>query len=204
MTMIVQNHSVRDQIIRERQERGLDRQDEVWNGVYILMPDPNVEHQDITGLLTLYLGTIVVLPGLGRIFPGLNVSDRLDDWTKNYRCPDVAVYLNGNPAVNCGTHYRGGPDFAVEIISPDDRSREKLGFYASVGVRELLLIDRDPWALELYKRRKSKLARAGTSTPEQPKRLASAVLPLSFRLQPGEPRPQIEVAHRDGRQRWVV
>jgi hypothetical protein len=67
-----------------------------------------------------------------------------------------------------------------------------------------LLIDRDLWSLELYKRRKNKLARAGTSTPEQPKRLSSAVLPLSIRLQPGEPRPQIEVAYTDGRQRWVV
>jgi Uma2 family endonuclease len=204
MSLIVQDQNVRDRIIRERRERGLDREDEVWDGVYLLMPDPNVEHQHIRGRLTAFLMTAVELPGLGIVYPGLNVSDRADDWTKNYRCPDVAVYLNGNPAVNCGTHYLGGPDFAVEIISPDDRSREKLGFYARVGVRELLLIDRDPWALELYKRRKAKLARTGRSTPEQPKRLASAVLPLSFRLQPGEPRPQIEVVHSDGRQRWLV
>ena len=61
-----------------------------------------------------------------RIFPGCNVSDRPKRWKKNYRCPDVAVFLPGNPAEDRETHWFGGPDFAVEILSPYDRSREKL------------------------------------------------------------------------------
>ena len=32
-----------------------------------------------------------------RFFAGTNVSDREDDWRKNFRCPDVAVFLPGNP-----------------------------------------------------------------------------------------------------------
>jgi Uma2 family endonuclease len=204
MTTIILDPNAQDRLIRERQANGLDRWDEVWDGVYIIMPDPNVEHQVIVGRLVIFIGIVIDLPGLGGVFPGVNVSDRVDDWTKNYRCPDVAVYLRGNPAVDCGTHWRGGPDFAVEIVSPEDRSREKLDFYARVGVRELLLIDRAPWRLELYRLRKTKLARAGMSTPEQPKALASAVLPLSFRLLPGESRPGIEVAHSDGQRRWLT
>ena len=36
-------------------------------------------------------------------------------------------------------------------MSRFDKSRKKFGFYKSVGVRELLLVDRHPWALELYR-----------------------------------------------------
>ena len=71
-------------------------------------------------------------------------------------------------------------------------------------MRELLLIDRDPWALELYRLGEDGLALAGTSTPEQPTVLTSAVLPLAFSLVPGDPRPVIEVVHADGLQRWRV
>ena len=86
-----------------------------------------------------------------KVFAGCNVSDQPKRWKRNYRCPDVAVFLPGNPAEDRKTHWFGGPDFAVEIISRFDRSREKFGFYKSVGVRELLLVDRHPWALELYR-----------------------------------------------------
>ncbi len=150
MAMLVLDPIAQDQLIRERRMRGEDHWDEVWEEVYVLMPNPNVEHQDIATGLSTVLRIAVDWTGLGKVFQGINVSDRVDDWTQNYHCPDVAVYLHGNPAVNCGTHWRGGPDFAVEIVSPDDRSREKLGFYARVEVRELLLIDRAPWSVEYY------------------------------------------------------
>ena len=76
------------------------------------------------------------------VFPGATSAIAPTNWTKNYRCPDVAVFLPGNPAEDRETHWLGGPDFAVEIVSRDDRSRKKFDFYAKVGVRELLLVDR--------------------------------------------------------------
>ena len=101
-----------------------------------------------------------------------------------------------------GAYWLGGPDFAVEVISRHDRSRKKFDFYAKVGVRELLLVDRKPWALELYRLQDGKLALVGKSDLDHPEILASEVLPLSFRLVAGNPRPRIEVAHADGIQRW--
>jgi hypothetical protein len=92
----------------------------------------------------------------------------------------------------------------VEIISEDDRSREKLSFYAAVGVRELLLIDRDPWALELYRLRDGELDGVGRSTLDRPDTLLSTVVPLSFRLVPGDAHPRIEVTRADGGQGWVI
>jgi Uma2 family endonuclease len=204
MDLLVLDPFARDQLIQERRANGLDRWDEAWDGVYVLMPNPNVEHQKIAAGLVIAFGIVVKLPGLGEVFNGVNVSDREEGWTHNYRCPDVAIYLRENPARDCGPHWFGGPDLAVEIASPDDRAREKLGFYSKVGVRELLLIDRDPWALELYKLRRNKLALVGKSDLERPSVLASDVVPLSFRLVAGAARPGIEVIHADGVQRWIV
>ncbi|MCH7988662.1 MAG: Uma2 family endonuclease [Planctomycetes bacterium] len=110
---------------------------------------------------------------------------------------DVAVYLND-------THWYGGPDFAVEIISPNDRAREKLEFYAKVNTRELLIVDRDPWALELYRLQDKKLVLAGKSTLDDAAVLSSEVVPLSWQLVAGDKRPKIEVTHADGKQSWTV
>jgi Uma2 family endonuclease len=63
-----------------------------------------------------------------RILPGANVTDQVENWTKNYRCPDVVVFLPGSPAVDRETHWLGVPDFAIEVVSPGDRSRKKFPF----------------------------------------------------------------------------
>src|SRR5438309_632641 len=119
-SMIVLDAFVCNDLIRKRRELEQDRYDEVWDGVYILMPDPNIEHQDIATGLSTILRIVIDWTGLGKVYQGCNVSDRVEQWEHNYRRPDLTVYLNENPAVACGTHYRGGPDFAVEIISPND------------------------------------------------------------------------------------
>jgi Uma2 family endonuclease len=141
---------------------------------------------------------------LGKAFAGVNISDREDDWELNFRVPDVAVVLSDGRARFCKTHYCGGPDFLAEVVSQSDLSRDKIPFYGQIGVRELLLIDRFPWALELYGLRDNAMTLSGRSTVEEPALLVSAVLPLSFCLLRGESRPQIEVVHQDGFQRWTV
>jgi Uma2 family endonuclease len=137
------------------------------------------------------------------IYPSINISDRPDRWRKNFRCPDAAVFLPGNPAENRGAYWLGGPDFLIEILSPGDRARRKLPFYAKVGVREALIVDRNPWRLELHRRLDDRFLLAGTSSPSDPEPIPSNVLPLSFRLVPGDPRPSIEVLRHDGA-RWFV
>lgn len=176
--------------------------DEVWDEVYIVSPLANGEHQDIVGNLVTIFGVAIGWTGAGLVRPGVNVSDREDQWEHNYRCPDVVVYLRGTTARNLGTHWLGGPDFAVEVVSPNDRSRQKFDFYAKVGTRELLVVDRDPWVLELYQLQDGVLKLVGKSSLDRPDLLISDVLPLSFRLVEGDPRPRIEVVHSDGVQRW--
>jgi Uma2 family endonuclease len=152
------------------------------------------------------LGSIFMIvigwTGLGLVRPGVNVSDQEEDWQQNFRCPDVVVYLSGTTAQNRDTYWLGGPDFLVEVISEYDKSRDKLDFYAKVGSREALFIDRSPWALELYRLVDGQLVLIGKSTPDDPIVLRSELLPLSFRLVAGDPRPRIEIIHSDGVQRW--
>jgi Uma2 family endonuclease len=204
MALLVMDPEVERRLRAEREATGMDRRDEVWDGVYIASPLPDVEHQRLASQLWLVLHTTVEAPGLGIAINGLNVSDREEGWTENYREPDLAVFLRGNPARDCGTHYVGGPDLIIEIISPHDMAREKRPFYAQIGVRELLLLDRQPWALELYRLRDGQLVEVGRTDAARGDALVSEVVPLSFRLLPGEPRPRVEIVHRDGIQRWVI
>jgi Uma2 family endonuclease len=178
--------------------------DEIWDGIYVMSPTANLEHQFFGQELWLVFREILPHAGGGIAYNVLNVSDRVKGWKENYREPDVAVYLSTNPARNCKTHMCGGPDLAVEILSEGDLARKKLDFYAKVNTRELLVLDRGPWALELYRLAEGRLQLVGTSTPERPDLLTSTVLPLTFRLVPGEGRPTIELARTDGGQTWRI
>ena len=110
----------------------------------------------------------------------------------------------GIPPATAALICSAGPDFAVEILSEGDLARKKLDFYAKVGTREVLIIDRDSWALELYRLLDGKLELVGISTSENGEVLTSQVLPLTFRLVPGEGRPTIELARIDGGQTWRI
>jgi Uma2 family endonuclease len=204
MATYVTDPFVEGRLRADREASGGDRFDEVWEGVYFMPPLANDEHQELATRIGAVLQIVVGWDGPHRVYVGVNVSDREEGWEDNYRIPDVAVFLEGGPARDCGTHWCGGPDFAIEILSPGDRSREKLAFYAGLGVRELLLIDRDPWAVELYQNRDGELIQTGQSSLDQPAPLASETLPLTFCLRAGRTRPILDVAHTDGVQRWSV
>jgi Uma2 family endonuclease len=193
-----------EEAMESRRRRGIDRYDEVWDGVIHVSPLANNEHQRIVARLTTILSLLIDLPGLGKVCPGVNVSDRETGWRQNFRVPDVVVFLNGTKAKDCETHWRGGPEFAVEIRSPGDETLEKIPFYQQVGTRELLVIDRDPWALILYRLGERGLTPAARCDLDSPEPIRSDVVPLTFRLVAGEgsnARPSIEVEYPldDGR-----
>ncbi|MEM9702221.1 MAG: Uma2 family endonuclease, partial [Planctomycetota bacterium] len=92
----------------------------------------------------------------------------------------------GNTAEAKVSHWLGGPDLAVEILSEGDLALEKLPFYASVGVRELWLLDRDPWRLSCYRLTDGELKPAGATEPGGTA-VRSEVLPLSWTLTSDDP-----------------
>lgn len=204
MTAVILDERTAEQIQADRKARGVDRWDEVWEGVYIVPSMPNIEHQEIQFLMLLPLAVVVTEPGLGYVAAGVNVTDRHPSWEENYRGPDVVVYLNTTTAVRYDTHWKGGPDFLVEIISPKEDPTAKFEFYAKVKAHEVMVIDRDPWAVELYRLKGKKLVLVGRSDLEESVVVASTVLPLSFKLIAGKPRPRIEVTHPKTKKTWLV
>jgi len=204
MTILVMDPALEERLKQERKAWGADAYDEVWDGVLIMTPYPNNEHQKLLSRLTLILQEILGWSEAGDAFAGVNLSDREADWEQNYRVPDVAVFLRDTRAQDCDTHWRGAADLLIEISSPRDRTREKIPFYSGLGVRELWIVERAPWSLELYQHRSGQLVKVGESQPERGEALASSVLPLTMRLLAGDPRPQIEVIETAGGRRWLV
>jgi len=204
LTVLVKDLEIGARLRAEREKSDAAYRDEVWDGVYVVSPSANSLHQWLVMRLSLAFQNVLDLDGSDRMYATINVSDREEGWVQNYRVPDLAVVLSGNGLKDFETHLCGGPDFLVEILSRNDLAREKRAFYEQIGVRELLIVDRYPWALELYRLADGRLDPVGTSTLDRQDVLTSAVLPLTFRLVPGADRPQIEVARADGAQTWRV
>lgn len=204
MAVLIKDRELAREVREQRKRLGHDKYDEVWDGVVVVPALPNNEHQRIVQRLSTPFSAVIDWDGGDQVLPGANVSDREKDWKENYRCPDLVVYLAGNPATDEGTHWHGGPDLAVEIVSPEDDPREKLDFYAKVGTKEVLIVDRHPWALELYQLRRRRFRTAGRSDTSNPAVLTSGVLPLTFQLRDGTPRPTIIVTHAATGQVWTA
>jgi Uma2 family endonuclease len=193
------------ELIRHRQKMGIDQYDEVWDGVYVVPPLATNPHQTLVGEYTTVLMLVVRLEGKGLVLPGANVSDRRRRWEKSFRCPDVVVVLNGGRAVDCGTHWLGGPDFLIEIRSPGDDTDEKLPFYSLLGVRELLIVHRDTRELQLFRHDGNQLALVGTGDAAHPGPLVSEVLPLKFSYQATRTGPRTVVQRTEGKRKsWTI
>lgn len=191
--------------VRQRQARGVDTYDEVWEGVYVVPPLARLPHQDLVTGLSSIAFTVITLEGRGQAEAGANVSDRRAGWEHNFRDPDVVVVLNGGRAVDCGTHWLGGPDFLAEVQSPGDETDEKIPFYSQIQVQELLIIHRDTRQMRLYRHNGQELVLVEPAEFQGGKWLRSEMLPLAFRRRAFKSGPRTEVQRTDGQPgNWTV
>jgi Uma2 family endonuclease len=204
MDTLIVDPRVSERLIKERRAHGADRYDEVWGGVYIMSAAPNDEHQGLATRLARPLLEVVEDPGLGVVRIGINLASDPEDWEDDYRIPDVAVFFKDSPAVCHGTFWSGPPDFLIEIISPWDKTRDKLDYYSDQGTRELLLVDRDPWQLELYRLQHGLLTLVAQARPSEDVAVESEVLGLRFRLTAGSARPTIEIISTALQRSWTI
>jgi Uma2 family endonuclease len=204
MVALIADERLLERLIAERQAAGADHHDEVWEGVYFMPAMPTNQHQDIVLKLADVLFRVVRRARLGRVLAGINLSDRRESWEHNYRASDITALLRGTKAKNYKTHWCGPADFLVEVTSPNDRTYEKIPFYSQLGVRELLIVNRQAWVLELHRWQDGELKLVGQLAVGEEGLLTSQVLPLGFRLVPGRSRPRIEVVHADGSRKWRV
>jgi Uma2 family endonuclease len=177
--------------------------DEVWDGVRFIMPEADNSHDKIAAFFHgVFFAVFGGDPNYALHFR-INLSDRERGWKKNYRVPDMAFFSTHGPARDCGSHWLGGPEVALEVMSPGDRSRDKLDFYAKIGTREVLILDRHPWQLELYQLRRGHMRMKGVVTPGDGKSISSAVVPFQFEVLRGRPRPRVKITHVESGRDWM-
>jgi Uma2 family endonuclease len=115
--------------LERRRQAGLDRFDEVWEGRYVVAPDPHGNHGSTQ------LGVAMLLLSAARRL-GLQARGTFNlGGPGDYRVPDAGITA-AQPAVWYDTAV-----LVVEILSPDDGTFDKLDFYRDHGVRELLVLD---------------------------------------------------------------
>jgi Uma2 family endonuclease len=137
--------------LARRKLTGVDRWDEMWEGILHMPPAPNREHQRILDELIIFLLPLLRRRGRGTFQSGINVFDDASP-KENYRVPDATFVSSGHEKVLAQDGTRGGgPDAVIEVRSPGDESYEKLPFFASLGVREVVVIDRDAKKPEVFR-----------------------------------------------------
>jgi Uma2 family endonuclease len=203
--LLIRDAGLFGRLIRERKRKGIDLYDEVWEGMYVMPSMPNNAHQKLLDDLGDILTEVVKRGKMGDKYQGANVGDRRKGWDYNYRVPGMVVVLRNSRAIDCGTHFCGGPDFLVEIQSPGDDTEEKVPFYGKVGVRELLIIHRDKRTLRLLRLEGEELVLVKPSPLEGKEWLVSAVLPPAFRRTASRGTPRTQVRRTDGKPGlWTV
>jgi Uma2 family endonuclease len=203
MAVLVLSPYWTERVLAERQANGANVRDEVWDGVTVIMPEADNEHDDLVGFFRFVFRTVFSPELRHHVHGPVNVSDQPSNWRQNYRIPDVSVFRAGTASENRRTHWFGGPELAIEVVNPDDKSRDKLDFYAKVGTREVLVLDRDPWQLELYQLRGGKMHPNGTGKPGDGVVLVSSIGPLKLELVQAEPRPKVKITHSETGQEWI-
>jgi hypothetical protein len=204
-SLLIRDAGLIDPLIQERKRKGIDLYDEVWEGMYVVPSMPSNAEQLLVGDLGAIFAEVVKRPGMGQVYPGANVSDRRKGWEDNYRVPDLLVVLNDSRAVDCDTHFCGGPDFLVEVQSPGDDTEEKVPFYGKIGVRDLLIAHRDNRTLRLLRLEGEELVLVKPTLLEEKEWLVSAVLPLAFRRTLSKGKPRTQVRRTDGKSGpWTV
>jgi Uma2 family endonuclease len=203
--MLIRDPTMVDRLIEERMRKGLDHHDEVWEGMSVTPSMPNNDHQRLVGALDNVFRKVTNEVGVGESYPGANVSDRRKGWDHNFRVPDLVVVLHNSRAIDCGTHFCGGPDFLVEIQSPGDDAEEKVPFYGKIGVRELLILHRDRRTMQLLRLAGEELVPVQPTLLEGKEWLVSEVIPLTFRRTSSKGGPRTSIRRTDGTPgRWTL
>src|SRR5215831_31515 len=142
---------VTDEELARRKTTGIDRWDEVWDGVWYMTPAPTFEHQRIVDAMIAFLMPHLKAQGRGLMVSGINVLQHAVGWT-NYRIPDLTFVATGREHILHEDGVRAaGPDAVIEVRSPGDDTYEKLPFYATIGTCEVVIIDRDTKRPEIYR-----------------------------------------------------
>lgn len=140
-------HDPSPELLELRRKMDHDKTDEVWEGVLHMVPFPTLEHCRFEGRLERALRPIVEPMGFETFRHGLALYDPQTTDYSNYRGPDVIVV---DPKYVSMRGVEGRAELVVEVLSPNDESRDKLADYARWGVQEAWLLDPATRAIEVF------------------------------------------------------
>lgn len=183
---------LREEELADRRTKGLDRWDEMWEGVLHMTPAPSVEHQRMLDEMIEFLRPRLRAARRGILVSGINVF-RDAGSSPDYRIPDLTFVAAGREQILQSEGVRGeGPDAVIEIRSPDDETYDKLPFYAALAVREAIVCDRDSKEPKVFRLAGSHYV---VLQPDQEGWVRSEVLGIRLRRLAGpQPRLRIEDA----------
>ncbi len=117
-------------LMEQRRRWGVDRRDEVWDGVLHVKPLPHGRHAQLHVQLIMLLAPHVRAAGL-TLQSDSNLGREGD-----FRGPDAMIQRSALARL-----YYPSAALVLEIVSPGDETWEKLPFYAAHGVDEVLIVD---------------------------------------------------------------
>ncbi|MFN0030019.1 MAG: Uma2 family endonuclease [Acidimicrobiales bacterium] len=117
-------------LIEHRRRHGLDLFDELWEGTLHMVPAVHASHGMVAHELAVALRVPARHAGLRGTGP-FNIGQ-----TNNYRVPD-----GGYHRVNPDSVWVSTAALVFEVLSPDDETFAKFGFYFDHGVEELVVAD---------------------------------------------------------------
>ena len=119
------------ELLDRRRRFGADRHDEVWAGVYHMVPGPSYTHSSFLIQLAEILAPIGRAAGLK-----MTAEFNLGESKQDFRIPDAGLHRPGAGGIWLST-----AALVIEILSPEDEAWEKLPFYAAHDVDEVAVID---------------------------------------------------------------
>ena len=117
-------------LLERRRRSGIDRFDELWDGVLHMAPMAHSRHGKVQAQLFEFLGPLARSAGMSTCGE-FNVGEQND-----FRIPDGGLLIPGSHAV-----FHATAALVFEVLSPGDETFEKLPFYAAHGVEEVLILD---------------------------------------------------------------
>jgi Uma2 family endonuclease len=152
-----------------------DQRYEIIDGNLIMVPAPDMWHQDGLGKLYVLFHQYVAGHKAGRVFFA-PVDVVLD--SENVVQPDIIFVSTANSAIIQRRAIFGAPDLLVEMLSPSSIRRDlqdKKALYARNGVKEYWIGDPDKKTMEILTLRSGRYQRY--SAAKEKGKLASKVLP---------------------------
>ena len=143
-------------------------------------PMPNRDHQDLGLELATWLRTFWAKPRGNRVHQQINVAS-VGGWPNDYRIPDIVLLTPDRFHIDRNEYFEGAPTVVLEIRSPGDETIEKMPFYATLGVPEVWVVERDTKEPGLWVLKKGAYAR---QLPDEGGWLRSASTGILLRPEP--------------------